>query len=172
MSTELLMCDEEYIANTEDPVKMVLKDPVENLKYPVENSREPVKSIKDVVLLKDHRVLKNLLKYEDSAIPSILDYLKVNQPELTPSMRKIVTEWMLQVCQEFGCSADVFMLSVNFMDRFLASVSAIPKNRLQLIGTVCLLISSKFKEAAPIPGERLIFYTDFSITSQEIQVSL
>ena len=167
MATELLICNEEYI-QTEDPIKMVLKDPV--IEPP--DIKDPVRSIKDSVLLKDHRILPNLLKYEDLSIPSIPDYMKNIQPELTPSMRKIVTEWMLQVCQECQCSADVFMLAVNFMDRFLASVASIPKNRLQLIGTVCLLISSKFKETVPLPGERLRELTDFSVTSQEIQVSL
>ena len=86
-------------------------------------------------------------------------------------MRKIVTEWMLQVCQECRCNTDVFLLAVNFMDRFLARVQGVPKTRLQLIGTVCLLISSKFKETVPMSGERLIFYTDFSITAEELRVS-
>ena len=63
------------------------------------------------------------------------------------------------------------MLAVNFMDRFLALIPSVPKNRLQLIGTVCLLISSKFKETVPLPGEKLIHYTDNSITADEIRVS-
>ena len=63
------------------------------------------------------------------------------------------------------------MLAVNFMDRFLAVMPRQQKNRLQLIGTVCLLISSKFKETSPLPGERLIHYTDNSITPDEIRVS-
>ena len=63
------------------------------------------------------------------------------------------------------------MLAVNFMDRFLAVMPRQQKNRLQLIGTVCLLISSKFKETSPLPGERLIHYTDNSITPDEIRAS-
>ena len=63
------------------------------------------------------------------------------------------------------------MLAVNYMDRFLAQVHNVPKTRLQLIGTVCLLISSKFKETVPVPGEKLIFYTDYSIKAEEIRVS-
>ena len=119
----------------------------------------------------DPRVLKNLLKLEEACTPKTPDYIRQCQPELTPSMRKIVTEWMLQVCQECRCNTDVFLLAVNFMDRFLARVQGVPKTRLQLIGTVCLLISSKFKETVPMSGERLIFYTDFSITAEELRVS-
>ena len=87
-------------------------------------------------------------------------------------MRKIVSDWMLQVSQDCGCGPDVFMLAVNFMDRFLSRIGRpVPKNNLQLVGAVCLLIASKFKEAAHFPGSKLIEYTDFSITAEEIRVS-
>ena len=49
-------------------------------------------------LLKDERVLKNLLKLEKICVPVSEDYLRSGiQPDLNPSYRKIVTEWMLQV---------------------------------------------------------------------------
>ena len=140
---------------------------------PVEDNevKEPVKAVRDSRLLGDPRVLKNLLKLEEACVPKTPDYIRQCQPELNPSMRKIVTEWMLQVCQECYCNTDVFLLAVNFMDRFLARVGAkIPKTRLQLVGTVCLLISSKFKETVPVSGERLIFYTDNSISPEEVRV--
>ena len=141
---------------------------------PVEDNdvKEPVKAVRDSRLLGDPRVLKNLLKLEEACVPKTPDYIRQCQPELNPSMRKIVIEWMLQVCQECYCNTDVFLLAVNFMDRFLARVGAkIPKTRLQLVGTVCLLISSKFKETVPVSGERLIFYTDNSISPEEVRVS-
>jgi hypothetical protein len=132
--------------------------------------QQPVKAVKDLTILHDNRVLQNLLQLEESCMPTCRDYLRTVQPDLSPSMRKIVCDWMLQVCQDCGCSPDVFMLAVNYMDRFLAKVHGVPKSRLQLIGSVCLLISSKFKETVPVPGERIIFYTDFSISAEEIRV--
>ena len=49
-------------------------------------------------LLKDERVLKNLLKLEKICVPVSEDYLRSGiQPDLNPSYRKIVTDWMLQV---------------------------------------------------------------------------
>ena len=48
--------------------------------------------------LKDERVLKNLLKLEKICVPVSEDYLRSGiQPDLNPSYRKIVTDWMLQV---------------------------------------------------------------------------
>ena len=79
--------------------------------------------------------------------------------------------FLFQVCQECSCNTDVFLLAVNFLDRFLARVQNVPKTRLQLVGTVCLLISSKFKETVPVSGEKLIYYTDNSISPEEVRVS-
>merc|ERR1719189_1326203 len=71
------------------------------------------------------------------------------------------------VCQELGCQPEVFCMAMSYMDRFLAQCR-VTKSKLQLLGSVCLLLSSKFKETCPIPGEKLIYYTDYSITSSEI----
>ena len=43
-------------------------------------------------------MLKNLLKLEKICVPVSEDYLRSGiQPDLNPSYRKIVTDWMLQV---------------------------------------------------------------------------
>ena len=130
---------------------------------------QPVRAYPDWTLIRDERVIQNLLKLEHCYLPSTPDYFKNVQTEVTPSMRKIVADWMLQVCQELNCQPEVFVLAMSYMDRFLARCP-VTKSRLQLVGSVCLLISSKFKETCPIPGEKLIFYTDYSITPEEIKV--
>ena len=132
---------------------------------------QPVRALPDWTLIRDERVIQNLLKLEDYYLPSTPDYFKYVQTEVTPSMRKIVADWMLQVCQELNCQPEVFVLAMSYMDRFLARCP-VTKSRLQLVGSVCLLISSKFKETCSIPGEKLIFYTDYSITPGEIKVLL
>ena len=50
----------------------------------------------DPVLLKDRRVLNNLLSSEERHIVSS-SYFECVQSELKPHMRKVVTEWMLEV---------------------------------------------------------------------------
>jgi G1/S-specific cyclin-D2 len=56
------------------------------------------------------------------------------------------------------------------MDRFL-SVSRTSKSHLQLLGAVCLFLASKLKESNPLSAEKLVLYTDRSITYEEIRVS-
>ena len=127
-----------------------------------------VKAQIDKTLTSDDRVLTNMIKNENRYLPSHPDYFRSVQIEIKPHMRKIVSDWMLEVCQELCCQPEVFCLAMNLMDRFLARCRII-KSQLQLLGAVCLFLSSKFKETAPIPSEKLVMYTDFSVTLEEIR---
>jgi len=127
-----------------------------------------VKAQPDPTLVEDDRVLINLIKNEHRYLPKYQNYFKTVQVEVKPHMRKIVSDWMLEVCQELCCPPEVFCLAMNLMDRFLAK-TRIEKSQLQLLGAVCLFLSSKFKEAAPIPSEKLVMYTDFSVSLESIR---
>ncbi|XP_044728709.1 G1/S-specific cyclin-D2 [Chrysoperla carnea] len=120
----------------------------------------------DPVLLNDERVLQNLLKTEERYTPSG-SYFECVQRELTPQMRKIVAEWMLEVCEEQKCQEEVFPLSMNYVDRFLG-VCSIRKSQLQLLGTACLLLASKLREPKPLSAETLVYYTDSSISLNDL----
>lgn len=59
---------------------------------------------------------------------------------------------------------------MNYLDRFL-SICPIKKSQLQLLGTACLLVASKLREPRPVSAETLVFYTDNSITLQDLWVN-
>lgn len=145
--------------------------PMQQDKAPSESSSSapPVRAFRDLTLVRDDRILHNLLRSERRSLPSAPDYFRFVQREIAPPMRKIVADWMLQVCQELQCQPEVFALAMNYFDRFLARCR-VRKGTLQLLGSVCLLLASKFKETCPILGEKLIFYSDFSIGSDELKV--
>lgn len=63
--------------------------------YCCESSANEVKAYDDPTLLQD-RVLKNLLKTEDRYVIPYTSSFTVQQ-EVTPEMRKIVAEWMMEV---------------------------------------------------------------------------
>lgn len=44
------------------------------------------------------------------------------------------------------------------------------KNQLQLLGTVCMLLASKLRESKPLAGETLVYYTDHSVTKEQLWV--
>lgn len=57
------------------------------------------------------------------------------------------------------------------MDLFLASCNT-ARQHLQLVGAVCLHVSSKVRQVHPIATETLIYYTDNSVTAMDILVSV
>ncbi len=128
-------------------------------------------SYEDPVLIKDRRVLANILRRQSQEAEVKEDYFQTVQTELKPHMRKIVSDWMLEVCEEQRCQPEVFSLAVDYLDRFLAVVP-IKKSQFQLLACVCMFLASKFKETAPLPADNLVVYTDNSVSAYEITVSL
>lgn len=124
------------------------------------------RAYEDPVLLKDDRVLHNLLATEDKYQPTS-SYFKCVQTDIKPYMRKMVAEWMLEVCEEQQCEEEVFPLAMNYIDRFL-SVVDIPRTRLQLLGAVAMFLASKLKETNPLTAEKLVVYTDNSVTLEDL----
>lgn len=61
-----------------------------------ENSETERRAYPDPTLLEDDRVLKNLLKSEERFAPRS-SYFQCVQTDISPVMRKIVAEWMLEV---------------------------------------------------------------------------
>jgi hypothetical protein len=124
-----------------------------------------VKSLEDRVLLEDERVRMNMLLDEKKVNKT--DYCASFQTEIKPHMRKIVVDWMLEVCQDQQCQPQVFHLSLNYMDRFL-SRKRIKKTQFQLLATVCLFLASKMSESVPLSAEKLLIYTDNSVILPEL----
>jgi len=124
------------------------------------------RALMDPVLLNDQRVLDNLLATEDKYLPHT-NYFNCVQSDIQPYMRKMVTEWMAEVCSEQKMEEEVFPLSVNYLDRLLC-IRDMNRTKLQLLGAACMFLASKLKESSPISGEQLVMYTDHSITLEDL----
>jgi len=167
-----LLCDEVMDANERTPVRkdrLLRPADMDDPSGYAASLPPTVKAAEDKTLETDDRVLQNLLRNEARTIPED-DFLGTTQNgALTPGMRRVVAEWMLEVVHEQRSQPEVFSLAVNLMDRFLCSCR-VAKQQLQLAGSVCILIASKMRETCPIPGQTLIAYTDYSITQEELKV--
>lgn len=122
----------------------------------------------DETMATDPRIINNLLLLERSTIPSC-DYFSTVQTDIKPFMRKLVTIWMLELCDEQRAEEQVFPLAINFMDRFLCVVN-IARQQLQLLGATCLLVASKIRQCFSLPVDLLCAYTDSTITPEQVKV--
>ena len=71
------------------------------------------------------------------------------------------------MCEEQQCEDDVFALAVNYLDRFLSQVP-VQKQHLQLVAAVAMFVASKLKESTPLTADKLVLYTDNSITYEQM----
>lgn len=122
----------------------------------------------DPFLAKDPRVVDNMLLLEKSTVPHC-DYFATVQSDIKPFMRKLVTIWMLELCDEQRVEEQVFPLAINFMDRFLC-VCNISRQQLQLLGATCLLVAAKIRQCHSLPVDLLCAYTDCTITPEQVKV--
>jgi len=126
-----------------------------------------IKSVVDRRIVGDDRVLENVIGFVADGGGSAGNYFETVQTEIKPHMRKIVCEWMLEICEEQGCQPEVFALSVDYLDRALSRLN-VRKSQFQLLASVCVFVASKFKETSPMCADKLVVYSDFSITTSEI----
>ncbi|XP_037088019.1 G1/S-specific cyclin-D2-like [Pollicipes pollicipes] len=124
------------------------------------------RAYRDRALIGDHRVLANLLLAEGRYLPACSAF-KCVQGEIKLPMRRVLAYWMVEVCEEHSCHDDVFPLAMNMLDRYL-SVTPVKKDQLQLLGAVCLFISSKLRETRPLTAGLLVQCADCSFAVQDI----
>eukprot|EP00659_Diplonema_papillatum_P012333 gene12333-19066_t len=91
-------------------------------------------------------IYEHFLKTESLLLPAT-DYM-TKQPELTPEMRAVCLDWIIECANRFKMSPETLFLTVNVLDRFLA-VKPIQRKRMQLVTMVSLIIASKYEEIYP-----------------------
>jgi cyclin D2 len=119
--------------------------------------------------LYDDKILESLLKLEENYTVNTSYYINSNN-KINPEMRQALATWMLEVCEEQNLTDQIFSLSMNLFDRLMIVLNKVEKYHLQLIGTVCLFISSKLKSisGSKLDAYKLVEYTNYSITLDEI----
>ena len=76
-----------------------------------------------------------------------MGYMK-EQPDMTNSMKAILAGWLVDVGEEYKLQNETLHLTVNYLDRFLSSMSLL-RGKLQLVGTAAMLLASKFEDTDP-----------------------
>ncbi|XP_044524410.1 cyclin-A2-like [Gracilinanus agilis] len=89
------------------------------------------------------------------------------QPEITNSMRAILVDWLVDVGEEYSFQNETLHLAVNYVDRYLSSVSVL-RGKLQLVGIAAIFLASKFEEICPPDTTEFMCLTDGLYTKSQI----
>ena len=101
-------------------------------------------------------------------LPASKNILK-KHPDLTPKMRAILIDWMIEVSEVHLMHRQTFYLSVNYLDEFLTlSKLPIERKNLQLLGITCLFIAAKLEEIYPPKIVDLAFLSDGACEVKDI----
>lgn len=95
------------------------------------------------------------------------DFMEVVQKDITPSMRAILIDWLVEVTEEYRLVPDTLYLTVNYIDRYLSG-NAVNRQQLQLLGVACMLIASKYEEICAPQVEEFCYITDNTYFKDEI----
>ncbi|KAL9409951.1 hypothetical protein AB3S75_048217 [Citrus x aurantiifolia] len=76
--------------------------------------------------------------------PPLENYMS-SQTDITPQMRGILINWLIEVHLKFDLMPETLYLMVTLLDRYLSEVK-IKKNEMQLVGLTSLLLASKYED--------------------------
>lgn len=86
-------------------------------------------------------------------------YVSNVQHDMSPHMRKILIDWLVEVAQEYRLTSDTLHLTVDLLNRFL-SLEPVAREELQLAGIACMWIASKFEEIYAPTARNFCYITD------------
>ncbi|CAG9563266.1 unnamed protein product [Danaus chrysippus] len=89
------------------------------------------------------------------------------QPDITHSMRSILVDWLVEVCDEYNQQSETLHLAVSYVDRFLSYMSVV-RTKLQLVGTAATYIAAKYEEVYPPEVSEFVYITDDTYTKREV----
>ncbi|OEL36774.1 Cyclin-A1-1 [Dichanthelium oligosanthes] len=108
-----------------------------------------------------------LLREAESKERPSTDYMETIQKDITPSMRAILIDWLVEVAEEYRLVPDTLYLTVNYIDRYLSG-NKISRQRLQLLGVACMLIAAKSEEICAPHVEEFCYITDNTYFRDEV----
>ncbi|KAF8095163.1 hypothetical protein N665_0339s0033 [Sinapis alba] len=95
------------------------------------------------------------------------DYIEKVQKDVTPIMRGVLVDWLVEVAEEYKLLFETLHLTVSYNDIFL-SLKTVNKQRLQLVGVSAMLIASKYEEISPPKVEDFCYITDNTFSKQDV----
>lgn len=94
-------------------------------------------------------------------------YMTNSLQEITPDMRSILIDWMVEVQENFELNHETLYLAVKLTDHYLSQTKS-SREILQLIGAAAMLIAAKFDERHPPYIDDFLYICDDAYNRKEI----
>jgi len=92
------------------------------------------------------------------------------KPEISPRMRSILIDWLIQVHNRFGLLQETLFLCVGILDRYLQQkIKEIGRKKLQLVGITAMWIAAKYEEIYAPEVNDFVYITDNAYASSELR---
>ena len=127
----------------------------------IEELKSNVKNVKEYM----DEIFENLIEEEKAQINNINSNYFNFQPEITPYMRSILIDWIININCQFKFKEETLYLAIYLIDAYL-SKKYIKKRNFQLLGISSLLISSKLNE---IFLRKISDYSDITYNTYNVQ---
>ena len=135
------------------------------LDFNFQNSQENIAFVGEYL---EEIYMNLLLEESDSTIKPKMGYMN-NQPEINEIMRAILIDWIIDVHLRFRLRQETLFMTIWLIDTYL-SFAFVQREKLQLLGIACLLISCKSHEIYYPQHSKLIDMTDNAYTNEEMLV--
>ncbi|KAF5958699.1 hypothetical protein HYC85_005924 [Camellia sinensis] len=80
-----------------------------------------------------------------------------SQPEINEKMRAILVDWLIEVHNKFELMPETLYLTINIVDRYLAS-KTVMRRELQLVGISAMLMASKYEKIWAAEMENMMYF--------------
>ena len=138
------------------------------LNFNFQNSQENISYVGEYL----EEIYVNLLLEETQATTKPkFGYMKFGymdtQPEINEIMRAILIDWIIDVHLRFNLRQETLFMTIWLIDTYL-SFAFVHRDKLQLLGITCLLISCKSHEIYYPQNDKLIEMTDNAYSKEEM----
>lgn len=110
--------------------------------------RERFEEVQTLWKMRDTDTLAELLS-RDSQICLDPDVWVVTQPHLSPIMRAVLFDWVIEISREFSLKRETCYLALQLIDLQMQLSPGILKSEYQLVAVAALSVACKFEEVRP-----------------------
>ena len=133
------------------------------LNFNFQNSQENISFVGEYL----EEIYVNLLLEETQATTKPKFGYMNTQPEINEIMRAILIDWIIDVHLRFNLRQETLFMTIWLIDTYL-SFAFVHRDKLQLLGITCLLISCKSHEIYYPQNDKLIEMTDNAYSKEEM----